>query len=358
MLKEILFIILASIGLVSQLISDEIDLEERVQDFVLETKQITIPGYPYAFNPSIVRWQGRLLMSFREIPPRASTRDNLLFDSGGPSRIALVWLGEDWTPISIPQVLTLALEKRKHPAPCRSEDARLIAVGEKLYIVYSDNKNKIVTERGYRMYTAEVTFDGVGFSVSNTDRLVRFEGENQNRREKNWVPFDYHGHLLLAYSLAPHRIFIPIAGTTRCETIATTLGNFDWNLGELRGGTPALPIDDKHYLAFFHTVQEMATSHSEGKVMPHYFMGAYTFSLEHPFAITQISPEPIVGQNFYKGPTYKPYWKPVRVVFPCGFIFDDDFIWISYGRQDHEIWMVKLDKQGLLNSLVPVVPTD
>ena len=31
---------------------------------------------------------------------------------------------------------------------------------------------------------------------------------------------------------------------------------------------------------------------------------------------------------------------------------DDQFIWISYGRQDKEIYLVKLDKKGLLDSLV------
>jgi hypothetical protein len=31
------------------------DLQDKVQDFVLEEKQIFIPGYPSAFNPSIVR---------------------------------------------------------------------------------------------------------------------------------------------------------------------------------------------------------------------------------------------------------------------------------------------------------------
>ena len=32
-----------------------IDLSIMKQDFVLDTKRIEIPGYPYVFNPSIVR---------------------------------------------------------------------------------------------------------------------------------------------------------------------------------------------------------------------------------------------------------------------------------------------------------------
>lgn len=82
-------------------------------------------------------------------------------------------------------------------------------------------------------------------------------------------------------------------------------------------------------------------------------MGAYTFKAEPPFDITGISPEPIIGKDFYHGPEYKT-WKPLLVVFPGGFVYDNDNIWVCYGKQDHEIWIVKLDRKGLFNSLTPV----
>ena len=87
--------------------------------------------------------------------------------------------------------------------------------------------------------------------------------------------------------------------------------------------------------------------------MVHYFMGAYTFEKYPPFAITAISPEPIVADTFYKGPMHAS-WKPLRVIFLGGFVYNRSFIWVVYGRQDHEIWVVKLDKEKLLNSLTPV----
>ena len=97
----------------------------------------------------------------------------------------------------------------------------------------------------------------------------------------------------------------------------------------------------------------MATLHSKGKIIPHYFMGAYTFSANPPFKITRISREPIIGKNFYHGTSYKT-WKPLHVVFPGGFVESDGYIWILYGRQDHEIWVAKLDKQKLFDGLIPV----
>ena len=120
----------------------------------------------------------------------------------------------------------------------------------------------------------------------------------------------------------------------------------------LRGGTPGLLID-KEYLAFFHCSKGMATQQSEGKMMTHYFMGAYTYSASPPFALTRVSPKPIIGKNFYNGPMHNT-WKPLRVVFPCGFVFDQKHIWIVYGRQDHETWVVKLDRNAFFKSLVPV----
>lgn len=41
-----------------------VNLEDNAQDFVLETKRIEIPGYPNAFNPSIVRWRGGGITEF------------------------------------------------------------------------------------------------------------------------------------------------------------------------------------------------------------------------------------------------------------------------------------------------------
>ena len=40
---------------------------------------------------------------------------------------------------------------------------------------------------------------------------------------------------------------------------------------------------------------------------------------------------------------------------PCGFIANSDYIWVTLGRQDHEIWIIKLDKFKLMQSLVPTL---
>lgn len=326
------------------------DIELIAQDYVLETKQIILPEYPHAFNPSIVRWQGQLLMCFRvllensPVPPPG-------VHSSGSSYLGLVWLDEEFNPISSPQILPLGSLDQQDEVISRADDARLVVVGETLYLIYSDNRNEEVTEGGFRLYVVELAVENRNVHIVHENPLLNFEGESPQRREKNWVPFDYEGRLLLAYSLAPHKIFLPGERESTCETVATTWFDNIWPCGELRGGTPAIKIDDEHYLSFFHSSLDLITEHSEGEPRLHYFMGAYLFSATAPFQITHMSEEPIVGKNFYHGNRYTPYWKPVCVVFPCGQLVGEEHIWVSYGRQDHEIWICKLDKQKLLESL-------
>jgi predicted GH43/DUF377 family glycosyl hydrolase len=321
-----------------------IDLEATKQHFVLNTKKIAIPEHPNAFNSSIVQWRGATLMSFRTIPIHFS-----LYPLS--SNIGLVWLDDNFNPDGKSQILELNPEKNYSPPISRTDDARLITIDEHLYLIYSDNVDPSVTEGGFRVYVAELDYDGENFSIVSNERISDFEGENPSRREKNWSPFEYEGELMLIYSIAPHKILKPIFGTNSCQSVAHTWSSIHWNWGELRGGTPALRLGNQ-YLSFFHSSTEITSLHSSGEKILHYFIGAYTFEKDPPFKVTQISPEPIVGNNFYAGPVYDFYWKPIRAIFPCGFIFDEDFIWISYGRQDHEIWIVQLDRHELLNSLV------
>jgi predicted GH43/DUF377 family glycosyl hydrolase len=330
------------LGLVASLQARLIDLEERAQDFVLETKKIEIPGYPYAFNPSIIRWGEGFLMSFRIIP-----------DLKNPytSRLGLIWLDSQFNPISEPQLLET--RNRTSVSPSRAEDGRLIFVGERLYLIYSDNIEAQISRGGFRMYIAEVREKNGRLFIEEPESLLHFEGETREKREKNWVPFDYQGNLMLAYSILPHRIFHPLLERQCCETFAVTEAPIRWRWGEVRGGTPGLLVDGE-YLAFFHSCKKISTVHSEGNPVLHYFMGAYTFKPYPPFSITRISREPIVGKKFYKGPIYRPYWGSVRVVFPAGFVFDENYVWIAYGRQDHEVWIAKLHKKALLENLTPL----
>lgn len=318
-----------------------VDLEALSSECVITTKQVVISAYPHAFNPSIIRWKGEMLMCFRVIPdPKKS------FESW----LGLIWLDENFEPISLTQ--KLQLRNPDSLAPSRVEDGRLIEVNGSLFLVYSDNEDREISKGGFRVYVAKLQEKNGLFSVEHIERLSSFQGNSPNKREKNWVPFTYNNKLLLAYSLSPHLIFTPVFNTNTCKTVSYSPTLVPWDWGDLRGGTGAL-LDGDQYIAFFHSCIRMSSIHTP-KECNHYFMGAYTFTRDKPFTITQISKQPIIGKDFYHGAEYKPYWGTVRVVFPCGFVADDDYFWVAYGRQDHEMWIAQIDKKKLYKSLIPV----
>jgi len=315
------------------------DLEEKTQDFVIETKQILISEFPTAFNPSIVDWKGFKLLSFR-------IRDG---KKGPTNKVGLVFLDENFNPSGNPYVLNMP----KDYSLTNTQDPRLIVCGEHLYIIYNDIIKKL---SGYRrMFIGRITFDEQKFFLEDPEPILQYGVVKPNRHEKNWVPFIYKDQLLLTYSIIPHIILRPLLNHSyTCAPYCESRSNIIWNFGELRGGTAAGLINDNEYLAFFHSCKDMATVQSEGKYISHYFMGAYTFSAKPPFEISRISLGPIFGKGFYEGIDYDYTWKPLHVVFPGGFVHNDKYFWVVYGKQDHELWVVKLDKEELLKSLVPV----
>ncbi|MEN9654879.1 MAG: hypothetical protein RL235_991 [Chlamydiota bacterium] len=317
-----------------------VDFEKGIQPFVLGTKQIIIPEHPDAFNPAIIQWKDRFLMAFRFRSP--TTRST--------STIGLIWLDNCFRPVGQPMYLGLRNVPDLYPA--LQQDPRLIASEDKLWITFSNAIPGRTDKDIRRMFVSEVLEDNEGFYIDHPVCLTDFEGERESRWEKNWIPFVWNNQLQLIYSIAPHTILEPVLGTHQCFTTATTMSAIQWEWGVLRGGTPPIRIGNE-YLSFFHSSKITASLHSKGKMIQHYFMGAYTFEAFPPFAVTRISPEPIVGPRFYHGAEH-PTWKPLRVVFPTGLIDDGDVMWVFYGRQDFEIWVAKIDKARLLNSLVTV----
>ena len=314
-------------------------LKESPSGFIIEEKRIIIPGYPDAFNPSIIRWyDNKLLLIFR-----ARNKKNKK-----PNLIGFAWLDEKFEVTLPPILLTIYGENNRKLS--RAQNPKLVRSGDIYYIAYNNIINNYDLETR-RMVFSPLKYNGNQFYIENPEYLLNFPKDEESWREKNWSPFDFNGTLLFSYRLNPHLVLQPLMQNNECKEIASTEKKINWEWGEIHGGTPSI-LDDDHYLGFFHSWIDIKTEESTNEKISHYFIGAYCFENKYPFELTHISNTPIYSNNFYTSPTYKT-WKPLKVVYPGGHVFDDHYIWVVYGKQDHECWVMKIDKQSLLNSLVP-----
>lgn len=206
--------------------------------------------------------------------------------------------------------------------------------------------------------------------------------------QKNWSPFEYNKTMYLIATTQPHRIVgmsylapmvpthvgVPNANAPRAvvggentpasralakhvegRTVAcTSMTNFKWAYGDMRGGTPGVHIGNDTILTFFHSSNDPPTT---GNVLKTYVFGAYIFDAKPPFAIKAISKEPIVHETMYSGPWAKlplSYYHIDYIAFPMAFVIENGYVILLYGKQDADAWVAKIELQGLLDSLVPV----
>jgi hypothetical protein len=317
-----------------------IDVDANIAGFILEEKQIVVPGYPDAFNPSIIRWEdGRLLMSFRTRDPETKTA-NL---------VGFVFLNENYKAVGQATLLTI---NGDFPLKVSKAQGLKLFKTRNIYMIAYNNILNTPDLETRRMIVAHLNFNKGRFSIANPKYILSYEGDPWRWREKNWAPFDYKGNIHFSYTINPHKVFRLPRTSNDCITVANTDPEICWNWGEIRGGTPALRDGDQ-FLGFFHSWKDLRSVQSDNKKISHYFIGAYRFEASKFFPVTHISPEPIVGKTFYHAPDY-PTWKPLKVIYPGGFILSEDYVWLIYGRQDHECWVAKIDKAALISSLVPL----
>lgn len=308
----------------------------------LTLKQIKLEKYPNAFNPSIIKTEQGILLSFRYCPEGKMW----------VSYVGLALLDHNFELITEPQLLSINESSTCYCA-AHHEDARLFSYNGEVFIVYGDyrySSTEDCTTIDYHsiredVAIAKINFENGQFSVENQLTLIKHP---RQEREKNWVPFQWNGKLLFSYYPLPHEIIEPNLKSGNCKPFSKINAETHWLWGPLRGGTPAVLVDGE-YLAFFHSWVSMKSSISKDHSLPHYFMGAYTFSSHPPFEITKISCIPLKAPGMYTNSTYH-----VRSVFPGGFVVLNDDVYIAFGKDDNEIWIAKISKEELKQSLVSV----
>lgn len=305
---------------------------------------IDIPEVPYAFNPSIVKRNDGYLLAFRDdpiiqAPPMIQSRVGLIqlhpdFSRDGP--ITYVNTGND-----------------------NSSDPRLFHYDGGLFTL----SNHLTYMNG-NTYLCHLDISCLDPQNLETINVIHLQNPG-TPREKNWTPFVYTdkegtSDLYMVYTFNPMRVARFVRPFTGELEPFVSLGSklplaWEQNWGEVRGGTPALLIDDE-YLAFFHSyfyVQEKYW----------YVFGALTFEKDPPFRIKKISPYPILFHSMFKANTCPGWWFEwggfnKNVEYPSGFVEGEEngkeVFYVVCGENDRAITLLTIDKMKLLSQLTQI----
>ena len=170
------------------------------------------------------------------------------------------------------------------------------------------------------------------------------------------------GEALLIQSIHP-LVIVRIHGYGTDNLVASVIASSDYSLsghlGEVRGGTNAIPLPgraNKTYLSFYHSRTRLPWSS-----MTSYIYGAYTFTVggspgAYTFAMQSISPTPIMEPR----KLYMDKWAGRYIdycIYPMYIALQDeapDVLHLSFGYQDHYGYMASFNLTRLLATLVPV----
>lgn len=162
--------------------------------------------------------------------------------------------------------------------------------------------------------------------------------------EKNWLWFFRDNKPHLVYSANPHTVVEfdqQFQHPVEHSTVNSQIHEI-WTLGEIRGGTPPVLLENE-YWTFFHSSVQWR---DDGKRW--YVMGAYAFQSTPPFQITKITMRPLLcGSRFDHWAEGKPL-----VVFPCGALMREGKWLVTGGLNDLDSFFIEIPHTELLERTI------
>lgn len=260
-------------------------------------------SYGYCFNGSLISYKGKQILAFR--------KDKKPF--GTSSKIFICELENFKQKDKAKELIGLHCNAGKG-----FEDPRLLIVDDRLCLVYNDNKNQ---------YEVKLDDDYNVLSCKKQDfKQLTNVGDG---REKNISPFYNKGLKYIYKAFGEHQIFdekLHKGKSINCD------------YGKISGGTPAIKIGDKFYTVFHTTLNVEGFQHFR-----QYTMGVYEF--DENYDITGIS-KPLLIAPFTD--SWDRMYANVFVVFPVGLYAENGEVFISFGYQDNEIRVLKINEKEFI----------
>ncbi len=280
------------------------------------------------FNPSIVEHQGNRLLAVRSSfgTPKPLGQNTIVFfrlDGKRPTaRVPIEFIktygNEHW------------------------EDPRLAVLSNRLFLSCCNFR----VPQDIRMYRAHQILVDMANSHHpavahvvygrNADDMAKNTGN-----EKNWTWFDHRNGWHLIYESWPHHV-VQTNGGAPMFKFESNPGECPWLYGTMRGGSPAVPMDDLFW-CFFHSSLDFKPPLPRRR----YFMGAYAFEPNPPFAIKKITTEPLLIGSEEDGGT-------LPVIFPGGATFVDDKWLVVFGVNDQRTAWLEIPKADLYERMIDV----
>jgi len=161
------------------------------------------------------------------------------------------------------------------------------------------------------------------------DKVTLLQGPNENRAEKNWLPFVVDGELLLIYSFAPFIIYKPDLTTGKCTEFINKDPGFDFS--RFAGSAPPIAFADGYLLMIHEGIWR------DRKYYVHRFV-----YLDKNFEITKVS-EPFT-------------FKHQGVEMCCGMVINhtEDQLIMTIALEDREAYFALIDLPTVCSLLKPL----
>lgn len=280
--------------------------------------RIQIKGLlPGGYNPSLIRWEGKLLCIYRYHPAR-----------NWVTKLRVAELNEKYEalndlPVHIP-------DSRDDYS---NEDARFFVHNGKLNISYTLATWPPKAVVGY----GELEHHGNHWDVPMHNQ-VEYGHNDWSGLEKNHIFFTKGDALFCIYQVSPEQIVLQIEGDKVVSEWRTKSPH--WPFGQMRGDSAPLPWDEKHDLRFFHS----CARYPSGKFR--YHVAALLQDREPPFQIRAVTRGPLFsGQP--KLVTDRHHRKP-NVVFGGSAIQDVNGIFLALGTGDEQAHAQTVQKTQLM----------
>jgi hypothetical protein len=312
------------------------------------------------FNPSLVSFQGEILLFYRFIISTSRLPDY-------QTDIAFVKLDPtNFQPISKHQPVNLTAMTA---LPATFDDPRVFVWMNKLWIMYIQSVKTIAGKWSSAIVISEIDLDGqvIQTHVPKYGNNINFavSEDAPPAQEKNWSPVVIGDNLYFIYELNPLTVIKFQIENNTCVQISSNPWESHFQT-YLSGSTALIPWRESEYIGIFHT-------YKSSKSIRTYSMGFYTIDINQ-WRVTHISSELVLVAKttllkklfgrFLKKLWYSKYSKiywlgkllhiiygdPWNVIYTCGLIdYGEDWA-VSIGYNHQNCYIETYDKVKISES--------